>query len=110
MNRGLRRIERAILNLIENEGDVHGPEDLAIEIYNSFPPTRGQTGSVLRAAHALARKLPAKIAVISGKGRDSLWIGALHEIAAYRRWVCCQRDAANTRQWPFVDERWLTNE
>ena len=40
MNRGLGRIERAILNLIENEGDVHGPEDLAIEIYNSFPPTR----------------------------------------------------------------------
>ena len=88
MQRGLGRIERAILNLIENEGDVHGPEDLAIEIYNSFPPTRGQTGSVLRAAHALARKLPAKIAVISGKGRDSLWIGAPHEIAAYRRWVC----------------------
>ena len=28
MNRGLGRIERAILNLIENEGDVHGPEDL----------------------------------------------------------------------------------
>jgi hypothetical protein len=27
------------------------------------------------------------IAVISGKGRDSLWIGAPHEIAAYRRWV-----------------------
>ena len=88
MNRGLGRIERAILNLIENEGDVHGAEDLAIEIYNSFPPTRAQTGSVLRAAHALARELPAKIAVISGKGRDSLWIGAPHEIAAYRRWVC----------------------
>jgi len=31
MNRGLGRIERAILNLIENEGDVHGPEDLAID-------------------------------------------------------------------------------
>jgi hypothetical protein len=58
MNRGLGRIERAILNLIENEGDVHGPGDLAIEIYNSFPPTRAQTGSVLRAAHALARKQP----------------------------------------------------
>ena len=87
MNRGLGRIERAILNLIENEGDVHGAEDLAIEIYNSFPPTRAQTGSVLRAAHALARKQPDKSAVISGTGRDSLWIGAPHEIAAYRRWV-----------------------
>ena len=87
MSRALGRIERAILDVIENEGDVHGPEDLAIEIYNSFPPTRGQTGSVLRAAHALARKQPDKIAVISGRGRDSLWIGAPNEIAAYRRWV-----------------------
>ena len=86
MNRGLGRIERAILNLIENEGDVHGAEDLAIEIYNCFPPTRAQTGSVLRAAHALARKQPDKIAEISGKGRDSFWIGAPHEIASYRRW------------------------
>ena len=50
MKRSLGRIERAILNLIENEGDVHCAEDLAIEIYNSFPPTRAQTGSVLRAA------------------------------------------------------------
>jgi len=88
MSRGLGRIERAILNVIENEGDVHGAEDLAIQIYNSFPPTRAQTSSVLRAAHALARKQPEKIAVISGKARDSFWIGAPHEIAAHRRWVC----------------------
>ena len=88
MNRGLGRIERAILNLIENEGDVHGAEDLAIEIYNSFPPTRAQTSSVVRAAHAPAWKQPDKIAVISGKGPNSLWIGAPHEIAAHRRWVC----------------------
>jgi hypothetical protein len=54
--------------LIENEGDVHGPEDLAIEIYNSFPPTRAQTGSVLRAAHALAREQPGKIAVNQRQG------------------------------------------
>ena len=87
MNGALGRIERAILNLIENEGDVHGAEDLAIEIYNSFPPTRAQTNSVVRAAHALARKQPAKIAVISGNGRDALWIGAPHEIAVHRRWV-----------------------
>ena len=87
MKRGLGRIERAILNLIENEGDVHGPEDLAIEIYNSFPPTRAQTSSILRAAHALARKQPDKNAMITGKGRDCFWIGAPHEIAAYRRWV-----------------------
>jgi hypothetical protein len=87
MNRGLGRIERAILNLIENEGDVHGAEDLAIEIYNSFPPTRAQTNAVVRAAHALARKQPDKIAVISGEDPNSLWIGAPHEIAAHRRWV-----------------------
>ena len=87
MNRDLGRIERAILNLIEHEGDVHGAEDLAIEIYNSFPPTRAQTSSVVRAAHALAQKQPDKIAVISGKGPNSLWIGAPHEIAAHRRWV-----------------------
>jgi hypothetical protein len=88
MSRRLGRIERAILNLIESEGDVHGAEDLAIEIYNTFPPTRTQTGSVLRAAHALARKQPDKIAVISGKGPNSLWIGAPHEIAAHLRWIC----------------------
>ena len=87
MSRALGRIERAILNLIENEGDVHGAEDLAIEIYNSFPPTRAQTGSVLRAAHTLARKQPDKIALISDKGRDCFWIGAPHEIALHRRWV-----------------------
>jgi hypothetical protein len=87
MSQRLGRIERAILNLIENEGDVHGAEDLAIEIYNSFPPTRAQRGSVLRAAHALARKQPDKIAVISGKCPNSVWIGAPHEIAAHRRWV-----------------------
>jgi hypothetical protein len=62
-------------------------EDLAIEIYNSFP-IRAQTNLVVRAAHALARKQPDKIAVISDKGRDSPWIGAPHEIAAHRRWVC----------------------
>jgi hypothetical protein len=88
MSRALGRIERAILNLIENEGDVHGAEDLAIEIYNSFPPTRAQTSTVPRAAHALARKQPDKISVISGKGRDCFWIGAPREIALHRRWVC----------------------
>jgi hypothetical protein len=100
MSRGLGRIERAILNLIENEGDVHGAEDLAIEIYNSLLPTRAQTGSVLRAAHALARKQPDKIAVISGKGRDSLWIGAPHMLIPGAHQI--------TRRWPFVDERCLT--
>jgi len=76
MSRGLGRIERALLDLIEDEDadDVYAAEDAANSIYQTFPCTRAQRVAVLRAAHALARKYPEKITLAGGKGREPLWI------------------------------------
>ena len=79
MSRGLGRIERAILAVIEREAEegfglMLCAEDLAQEIYRSKAlPTRAQVISVLRAMHSFTRKFP-QYALAGGKGRERLWL------------------------------------
>jgi hypothetical protein len=81
MSRGLGRIERAILELIE-DGDVcedrYATRDLALAIYQPERPTRLPTQAervaVLRAMRSLARKYPSKLELTGGKGAKPLWL------------------------------------
>jgi hypothetical protein len=87
MSRGLGRIERAIVDILEDEdADPHRyatAEDLAREIYH--PPKkwltrakrRAQVVAVLRAMHSLKRKYPNRFYLTGGKGRHPLWITRL---------------------------------
>jgi hypothetical protein len=91
MSRGLGRIERAILDVFEDdEGDytvVLGFDDytcaesLVDHIYAGEESTRAQVVAVLRAMHSLARKYPDRLALAGGKGREPLWIGTPEAIA-----------------------------
>jgi hypothetical protein len=80
VSRGLGRIERAILAVIEREAEegwgglMLCAEELAQDIYGppAFP-TRAQVVSVLRAMHSLTRKFP-QYALAGGKGREPLWL------------------------------------
>ena len=80
MSRGLGRIERAILDVIEEDEAadlecVYAAEDLAERVYRPKAwPTRAQQVATLRAMHALAAKCPDKIALTGGKGRNPLWL------------------------------------
>ena len=73
MSRGLGRIERAILELIE-DGDACedrcAATDLALAIYQPERPTRLPTQAervaVLHAMHSLARKYPSKLVLTGG--------------------------------------------
>src|SRR5215813_15198117 len=80
MSRGLGRIERAIVALIEDPGNQYdqrwAASDLAVAIYRpeDRPPTRAERVAVLRAMHSLAQKYPHKVALTGGKGREDLWL------------------------------------
>jgi hypothetical protein len=79
MSRGLGRIERAILELVE-DGDAcddrYAATDLALAIYQPERPTRLPTQAervaVLRAMRSLGRKYPSKIVLSGGKGAKPL--------------------------------------
>ena len=65
--RGCGRIQRAILKVLD-DGDAHlySPADLAKLIYRGVA-TSEKRHAVVRAAQALARKYPEKIALADGK-------------------------------------------
>jgi hypothetical protein len=89
MSRGLGRIERAIVDILEDEdADPHRyatAKDLAGEIYHANHAKkwltrakwRAQLVAVLRAMHSLQRKYPNRFFLTGGKGRDALWITRL---------------------------------
>ena len=78
MSRGLGRIERAILTLLEEdeEGYAVSPDarQMAVDIYGlrgqDAPPTRAQYVAVLRAMHSLVRKFRGPLGLTGGKGRS----------------------------------------
>ena len=81
---GLRRIEQAILAIIDVEDECeqsYAAEDLAIDIFRpekpcpkDWWPTRVQHVAVRRAMHSRARKFPQRFALTGGKGRLPLWL------------------------------------
>jgi len=80
MSRGLGRIERAILELIEGEAackERYAASDLALSIYQPKNRRRRATQAehvaALRAMHSLARKFPDRFVLKGGKGRP-LWL------------------------------------
>ena len=80
MSRGLGRIERAILELIEGEAackERYAARDLALSIYQPKSPRRQATQAehvaALRAMHSLARKFPYRFVLKGGEGRR-LWL------------------------------------
>ena len=80
MSRGLGRIERAILELIEGEAackERYAARDLALSIYQPKSPRRQATQAehvaALRAMHSLARKFPHLFVLKGGEGRR-LWL------------------------------------
>jgi hypothetical protein len=86
MSRGLGRIERAIVDVLEDEGaNPHRyatAEDLAREVYPAKKwltraKRRAQVVAVLRAMHSLTRKYPNRFFLTGGKGRHPLWITRL---------------------------------
>jgi hypothetical protein len=81
MSRGLGRVERAILDLIE-EGGCYRAQHLASAIYPA-PSARAQLVAIFRAMHSLKRKYPDELALAGGKGRDALWIGTPRDIAGF---------------------------
>ena len=80
MSRGLGRIERAILDLIEDEDaceQCYAADDLARAVYQrgkSGRPTQSEHVAALRAMHSLARKYPNKFVLTGGRGRGRLWL------------------------------------
>jgi hypothetical protein len=81
MSRGLGRIERAILKIIEADDareERYGAEDLARAVYQPEKPERRPTQSehvaALRAMHSLARKYPNKFVLTGCKSRGPLWL------------------------------------
>jgi hypothetical protein len=79
MSRGLGRIERAILELVEGGDaceDRYAATDFALAIYQQERPirlsTQAERVAVLRAMRSLARKYPSKIALTGGKGAKPL--------------------------------------
>ena len=81
MSRGLGRIERAILDIIEDENaceERYAAEDLARAVYQPEKlgrrPTQSEHVAALRAMHSLARKYPNKFVLTGGKGRGPLWL------------------------------------
>jgi hypothetical protein len=96
MSRGLGRIERAILNLVEDMDDEgweerYEAQDLASRVFGEDDSDRDYDAgrlkyrqwraqrrakevAILRAMHSLARKFPDRVALMGGKGRDPLWI------------------------------------
>lgn len=82
MSRGLGRIERAILGLIEDEGACeyrYTAHDLALAIYQpkwpSRRPTLAEHVAALRAMHSLVRKFPDRLVLTGGEGREPLRVG-----------------------------------
>jgi len=86
MSRGLGRIERAILDIVEDDDHYqhsYAAEDLAVEVYRLLDEeksdddrrlARAHVVAVLRAMHSLVRKYPDRFALTGGKGRESLWL------------------------------------
>jgi hypothetical protein len=94
MSKGLGRIERAILDLIEADDDIYDAEVLAHRIYGPDPdddmsdadflalsdderraynarrwrPSQAEYTAVLRAMHTLARKYPEKVRSPAARG------------------------------------------
>src|SRR6516225_7749796 len=93
MSRGLGRIERAILDIVEDDDHYqhsYAAEDLAVDVYRLLDGeesdddrrlARAHVVAVLRAMHSLARKFPDRVTLIGGKGREPLWIGTPTDIA-----------------------------
>jgi len=80
MSRGLGRIERAILEVIEGEAacqERYAASDLALSIYQPKSPRRRATQTehvaALRAMQSLARKFPDRFVLKGGEGRP-LWL------------------------------------
>jgi hypothetical protein len=77
MSRGLGRIERTILALIETGGGF-AAEALAVAAYQSRTglkrlPTKAERAAVARAIRSLAHKYPDRIVLKGGEGRP-LWL------------------------------------
>jgi hypothetical protein len=80
MSRGLGRVERAILAVVEDACEErYAAETLALEIYQPEKPRRRPTQAervaVFRAMHSLARKFPKKFVLNGGKGSEPLRLG-----------------------------------
>jgi hypothetical protein len=81
MSRGLGRVERTILALIENKRagkNGYAAEALAVAVYQSGigskrPPTPGERVAVARAMRSLAHKYHDRIVLKGGEGRP-LWL------------------------------------
>jgi hypothetical protein len=80
VSRGLSRIERAILEVIEDDAaceERYAARDLALSIYQPKSPRRRATQAehtaALRAMHSLARKFPDRFVLKCGEGRR-LWL------------------------------------
>jgi hypothetical protein len=81
MSRGLGRIERAILALIENKDtgkNGYAAETLAVAVYQpriglKRPPTQAELVAVARAMRSLAHKYHDRIVLKGGAGRP-LWV------------------------------------
>jgi len=79
MSRGLGRIERAILALIEDkDADSYPAEGLAVAVYQARkgpkrPPTKAERVAVVRAMRSLAHKYRDRI-VLKGGGSRPLWL------------------------------------
>ena len=81
MSRGLGRIERAILTLIEDKHagkNGHAVEALAVGVYQPRKepkrlPTQAERVAVARAMRSLAHKYPDRIVLKGGEGHP-LWL------------------------------------
>ena len=81
MSRGLGRIERTILALIEDKGaakNVYTAETLAVAVYQPTKgaqrmPTQAERVAIARAMRSLAHKYPDRIMLKGGEGRP-LWL------------------------------------
>ena len=86
MSRGLGRIARAILDIVEDDDHYqhsYAAEDLAVEVYRLLDEeksdddrrlARAHVVAVLRAMHSLVRKYPDRFALTGGKDREPLWL------------------------------------